>query len=249
MTAPIAPQPVTPESPGLDGAVVMRMDWRVLTAIHWRVDPAVVARRLPDGLRVDTFDGSAWVGLIPFQMRDVRLAVMPRGVPWIGTFPETNIRTYVIGPEGRRGVWFDSLDITRAGAVTVARLGYRIPYHWSSMALHRTGNAFTYRATRRWQGDARSFVRVRVGDRVPPDAVSDLDHWLTARWCFFADGPAGILRADVHHERWSMHRAELLDLDDDFAGAAGYDVDGRRPDHVAFSPGVDVSVGLPVRVG
>lgn len=227
----------------------MRMDWRVLSAIHWRVPPEVVQSRLPRSLRVDTFDGSAWVGLVPFQMRDVRLPVMPRGVPWVGTFPETNIRTYVVGPEGRRGVWFDSLDITRAAAVLVARLGYRIPYHWGSMVLDRTGDVFSYRATRRWQGDVRSLVRVRVGAAVAPSDETALEQFLTARWCFFADGPAGVLRADVHHERWPLRRAEVLDLDDGFGPAAGYDVAGRRPDHVMFSPGVDVRVGLPTRVG
>ena len=146
-------------------------------------------------------------------------------------------------------MWFHSLDITRAAAVAVARLGYRIPYHWGSMSLRRDGRVFDYAARRRWQGDATSHVRVRVGARVDPGDEADLDRFLSARWCFFADTPNGLLRADVDHGRWPLHRAEVLELDDRFVGACGYDVTGRTPDHVAFSPGVDVRVDLPTVLG
>lgn len=247
MTGLPEPELITAEPPRRVRRAAMAMDWRVLTAIHWRIDPSVMAARLPDGLRPDTFDGSAWVGLIPFQMRDVRFPVMPRGIPWIGTFPETNVRTYVVGPDGRRGIWFDSLDITRGAAVAVARAGYQLPYHWGSMSIARSGDEFTYAGRRRWQGRAASRTRVRVGAAVPHDQQDDLDLFLTARWALFAHGPAGLLRADVDHGRWPLRRAELLDFDDQLVAAAGYDLAGRDPDHVAFSPGVDVRVGLPER--
>lgn len=226
---------------------VMSMDWRVLTAVHWPVEPADVARMLPDGLEPDTFDGAAWVGLIPFDMRDIRPPGFPRGIPWIGSFPETNIRTYVVGPDGGRGVWFHSLDITRAGAVAVARLGYQLPYEWSRMSIERANRRFTYQARRWGRSRLRSGVVVDVGPRLAHHERTKLDRFLTNRWSLYADGPMGLVRARVDHGAWPLHRADLVDVEDDFASAAGYDVTGP-PASVRFSPGVDVAVGLPERL-
>ncbi len=225
----------------------MLMDWRVLTYVHWRVDAAMVAAMLPDGLAPDTFDGSGWVGLVPFDMRDIRLPGMPRGIPWIGSFPETNIRTYVVGPDGGAGVWFHSLDITRAGAVAVARLGYQLPYMMSDMSIIRTGRRFRYRAKRRWEGRATSDLEVEVGARLAPNERTPLDDFLADRWSLFADGPLGLVRARIDHGPWPLHEASVVSIDDEFAAAAGYEVEGP-PEHVRFSPGVDVRVGLPSRI-
>jgi uncharacterized protein YqjF (DUF2071 family) len=90
-----------------------------------------VQRLLPDGLRVDTFDGSAWVGLIPFHMRAVRIGPGPI-VPYLGSFVEINVRTYVTDADGHRGVWFFSLDVPRSPIVGVARTAFSLPYCWSA---------------------------------------------------------------------------------------------------------------------
>jgi uncharacterized protein YqjF (DUF2071 family) len=241
-------EPVTPTAPVPITRPVMLMDWRVLTYVHWRVAAADVDAMLPDGLRADTFDGSAWVGLVPFDMRDIRLPGMPRGIPWIGSFPETNIRTYVVGPDGGRGVWFHSLDITRAAAVGVARVGYQLPYMYADMSITRSGRRFRYRARRRWEGTPRSDVTVEVGPPVTPGERTPLDDFLANRWSLFANGPLGLVRARIDHEPWPLRHARVVALDDQFAAAAGYEV-ATPPDHVRFSPGVDVRVGLPSRVG
>ena len=111
----------------------MRQRWERLTFLHWPYDPAVVQRLLPPGLTVDTFDGVAWVGLVPFFMRVHTPG--DRGVPWVSNFCETNVRTYARDREGRAGIWFLSLDAARLGAVAVARASYQLPYFWSSMRL------------------------------------------------------------------------------------------------------------------
>ena len=111
----------------------MRQRWERLTFLHWAYDPAVVQRLLPGGLTVDTFDGVAWVGLVPFFMRVHTPG--DRGVPWVSNFCETNVRTYARDREGRAGIWFLSLDAARLGAVAVARASYQLPYFWSSMRL------------------------------------------------------------------------------------------------------------------
>ncbi len=137
--------------------------WETLTFLHWRFAPEAVQRLLPPGLRVETFDGDAWVGLVPFFMR----VALPgtASVPWLSRFCETNVRTYVTDAAGRSGIWFFSLDAERAGAVVVARATYQLPYFWSAMSLERRGSTLRYRCRRRWPGRPlpESRVTVRVG--------------------------------------------------------------------------------------
>lgn len=224
----------------------MRQSWLDLTMIHWPVDPDQVASRLPGGLRPDTFAGSAWVGLVPFSMRGIGLGRGP-GIPYLGSFPETNIRTYVRGPDDRPGVWFDSLDISRLLPVLVARVTYRIPYMWARMSIERSPGQIAYRSRRRWPAPtgAGCVVEVRIGDEIPPGEVSELEHFLTARWGLWTTFFGTPAYAPVHHERWPLHRAELLDLEDSLAEAAGYEVAGDPLVH--YSPGVRVRIGVPRR--
>ena len=102
----------------------MYQAWRNLTFLHWRYPAGALQAHLPRGLRIDTFDGSAWLRIAPFLL-ELR----------VSTFPETNVLTYVIGPDGGSGVWFFSLDAASAIAVAGARLAYGLPYMWSRMRV------------------------------------------------------------------------------------------------------------------
>ena len=98
---------------------IMSQRWERLTFLHWSFDPSTVQRLVPEWLHVETFDGAAWVGAVPFFMR----VGTPRRhrIAWVSHFCETNVRTYVRDHEGRSGIWFFSLDAARLGAVAVAR--------------------------------------------------------------------------------------------------------------------------------
>lgn len=252
MTAPTGDQrigdepaeAVLPANPRRVERPVMLQGWHDLGSIHWRYDPAVVQRLLPDGVRVDTFDGSAWVGLLPFHMRRIRVPGLPAFGP-LSTFPETNIRTYLVDPAGRRGVWFCSLDITRLLPALVARATYRLPYCWSAMSIEQTGDEWAYTSRRRWpRGEASSRVRFRVGDAVPVDEIGDLDHFLTARWALGTRFGRRLMWAEVDHEPWVVHRAEVLEVDETLLAAAGLPAPEGDP-VVLWSPGVDVRIGRP----
>ena len=84
-------------------------------------------------------------------MEDLRTPVAP-ALPWFTSFPETNVRTYVRGPDGRVGLWFFSLDAARLEPVLVARSTYALPYMWSAMRVERDGAVVRYRSRRRWPG-------------------------------------------------------------------------------------------------
>ena len=237
-------QPLTPDCPTPLARAIMKQGWYDIAYLHWRYDAEMVARLLPPGLEVDTFDGSAWVGLIPFSMRGIGVPGLP-GVPYFGSFPEVNVRTYVI-KDGVPGVWFCSLDINRLAPTLVARTTYRIPYCWGQASHLRVGNQLTTQVQRRWpHRGPRTDILIEIGKTIAEP--TDLDVFLSARWGLYSRGRAGRVRyAPIEHPRWPLRHARLVDLDDTLVMAAGLPAPTGEP-HVMFSDGVTVRVGLPRR--
>lgn len=226
------------------GRTVFRQRWTTLTYLHWPYDPDVIRPHLPAGTQPDLFDGAAWVGLIPFAMRDIRILGAPV-VPYLGAFLETNVRTYAVDGLGRSSVVFLSLDASRLLPVLAARATYRLPYRWAAMSLEEVDEVVTYRCRRRWPGAGVPSSRITVrtgpvlGEPVP------LDRFLTDRWGLHTRWWRGRTQyAPVQHEAWPLHAAELLDLDDGLVTAAGLPAPTGEP-RVLWSPGVSVRIGRP----
>src|SRR5690242_17514298 len=219
------------------GRTVFTQTWADLSFLHWAVEPERVAGYLPPGVRPDVIDGVSYVGLVPFRMRDIGAWGSP-GLPYLGSFLETNVRLYSVDEQGRRGVVFVSLDASRLAPVLAARWGPGLPYLWSKMSYRRTGDLIEYRCRRRWPGPrgATSEVRVRVGE---PIEASPVEHFLTARWGLHLADRRSTYYWPNSHERWPLHSATLESLDDALLAAAGFgDLVARSPDSVLFSPGV-----------
>jgi len=225
---------------------VFTQGWRDVTFLHWAVDPALVAPLLPAGARPDELDGATYVGLIPFRMRRIGLLGAP-GLPYLGSFAETNVRLYSIDDEGRRGVVFRSLEADRLLPVLAARWAARLPYQWSRMQVERAGDRISYRASRRWPGPrgAGGTITVRVGDPLPDPGP--LAHFLTGRWGLHQTTRGRLAYWPNEHRAWPLHAAELLALDDDLVSTAGLPTVGGPPDSVLYSPGVDVRFGPRLR--
>ena len=214
--------------------------------MHWAVKPATMAPLLPPGTRPDVLDGVTYVGLIAFRGLRAGLFGSP-GVPYLGTFPEMNVRAYSVDGEGRRGVVFLSLDASRLMPVLAARGVARLPYFWSRMRVRPDGDDWAYRSRRRWPGPrgASSALTVRVGE--PLAEPSELDLFVTARWGLHQTSGRRTLYWPNEHQEWPLHRAEVVHLADDLVAAAGVPVAGT-PDSVLWSPGVDARFGPRHRV-
>jgi uncharacterized protein YqjF (DUF2071 family) len=259
-------EPVSPTAPPLPGPVLMQQHWRDLTYLHWAVEPGRVAGLMPPGVRPDVLDGRTFVGLVPFRMVGAAPGRLP-GVPWLGSFLETNVRLYSVDGTGRRGVVFLSLDCDRLLVALGARAAFGVPYRWARMshavrpaaggaehvytARLRTGPVAALRGRtgrgrtpgRTVPGPAHSRVVVRVGG---PKEPTELDHFVSARWGLHARRPGRTVYVPNEHARWPLHHAELLELDDGLLASVGLPgLAGRQPDHVAFSPGVFTRFGLP----
>jgi len=239
--------PISVTAEPLTGTRILSQFWRGLVFVHWRVDPAEIASLFPPGIVPDVFDGSSWVGLIPFEMRDSAVLGGP-AVPYFGTFTEVNVRLYGVDADGHRGVVFCSLEASRLAAVLTARVLFGLPYIWAAASISTDAGAITYRSRRFAPGRASTLVSVRPS-RTP--VVGDpLADFLTARWSLFVGRGGRTMAMPNEHDPWQLFEAELLELEDDLVAAAGIrSLGGRAPDSVLYSPGVVTRFGRGRRVG
>ncbi|MGN9783357.1 YqjF family protein [Nonomuraea sp. ZG12] len=220
---------------------VMHHRWSDITFLHWRYPAALIQSMLPDSLTVETFDGTAWIGMTPFVMEDVRAAGLP-ALPWLSRFPETNLRTYVRDDRGRSGIWFLSLDAGRLPAALGGRAGYGLPYFWSDMSVRIAGALTQYRCRRTWPGPSGARCDVDVERDTASWDGDELAWFLTARFRLFTKMANRLASAEIEHEPWPLHRAALIRLDQSLLQAGGL----PAPDD---DPILHASPGVPVRVG
>ena len=97
---------------------------------------AQMRQRIPKSLELDLYDGKAWIGIVPFEIKGITRRDLP-APSWLCSFPEINVRTYVTDGS-KPGVWFLSLDIPNPLAVWAARTFYHLPYYRSRDQLSPT---------------------------------------------------------------------------------------------------------------
>lgn len=230
------------------GPWVMRQNWHDLLFAHWRVRIEDVRRLVPPDLAIDTFEGSAWLGLVPFRMSGVRVRGLPP-IPGAHAFPELNVRTYVKHAD-RPGVWFFSLDATSALAVLAARLTFHLPYFRARMICRSAGEDVQYESTRAHRRAPPAELEAQYG---PTSAVEhatpgSIEHWLSERYCLYARTPRGrLLRGEIHHAPWPLQRAHARIERCTYPAAHGLAI-ANEPPHLLFARRQDVLVWPPRRV-
>ena len=188
----------------------LAMRWHDLLFAHWPVRPEALRPYIPAALHLDTFDGVAWIGVVPFRMSSVHPHFVP-SLPWLSAFPELNLRTYVT-IEGKPGVWFFSLDAANPVAVRLARRFFHLPYYDATMRCEWVGDAVHYRSIRTHRGmpAGQLVARYRPTGAVFHSAPGSLEAWLTERYCLYAADRRGatVWRGNIHHARWPLQPAE-----------------------------------------
>jgi len=189
----------------------MRMTWSELLFAHWAVESDLVRKHLPTGLELDTYQGSAWVGVVPFLMSDVAPRCCP-AVPGLSKFLELNVRTYVTR-DNKPGVWFFSLDAESMLAVRAARATFNLPYMDANMSLHQAGSGATiqYESQRTHRNEPPAIFRGNYQEEgesffAQPDTF---EHWLTARYCLYSANEKGeLFRGEIDHPPWTLRNAK-----------------------------------------
>ena len=191
------------------GPWVMAQTWHDLLFANWPASAAALRRLIPPQLQIDTFEGRAWLAVVPFRMTGVRLRGTP-SLPWLSAFPELNVRTYVTFG-GKPGVWFFSLDAANPLAVAIARAWFRLPYFRARMSCAEHEGWIHY-GSERTHGRApaallKGWYRP-VGDVFSPQPGT-LEHFVTERYCLYTTDARGqIIRGEIHHPPWPLQPAE-----------------------------------------
>jgi uncharacterized protein len=225
---------------------VMTQTWHDLLFAHWPVELAVLRAKVPSAFPVDTFDGQAWIGIVPFHMSNVA----PRGVPalpWISAFPELNVRTYVT-LDGKPGVYFFSLDAANPIAVQTARLLAHLPYYTAAMQVAPKDGWIDYRSHRT---AAHAPPAELAGRYVPvspatPPLPGTLEYFLTERYCLYTEDRKGrSYRLDIHHPPWPLQTADAEFSVNTMAQAQGIRLADVRP-LLHFAKRQDMVAWLPL---
>jgi uncharacterized protein YqjF (DUF2071 family) len=238
------------------GPWIMTQTWNDLLFAHWPVDAERVRALIPAGFEVELFNGSAWLGIVPFHMTNVAPRFVP-ALPWVSAFPELNVRTYVAAG-GKPGVFFFSLDAGNPLAVAAARTLLNLPYYSAAMTVDATGDTIAY--TSRRQSEPAGRLRLGYGARAEfaaryrgqgdrsPSRRGTLEHFLTERYCLYAvDHGSHAYRLEIHHPEWALESAEADITVNTMADAAGVRLPSMAP-LLHFSKRQDAVCWAPERL-
>ena len=220
---------------------VGRQRWNHLLFAHWEIEPGAIQATLPRGLFVDTFQGSAYLGIVPFFMERVRPSWLPP-VPGLSWFLELNVRTYVHDAAGRPGVWFYSLDCNQPLAVAIARRFFHLPYFRADMDGTSHGATTSFHSRRRGEATAASNFAWTTAS---PSALANpgtLEFFLVERYLLFAaNGQGRLFCGRVHHAPYRISTPAVSEWSSEPAREAGFKLAGAPASLLAAEP-VDVII-------
>jgi uncharacterized protein len=186
---------------------VMKQTWYDLLFAHWEVDPNIIKPLIPNTLHVDTYNGRAWIAVVPFRMSGIHLRNLPE-IPFTSKFPEINVRTYVTYQD-KPGVYFFSLDATNYLAVQTAKYFFHLPYYFSKINVKKQSDTISYKCKRNGTKDEHRFNGIyRSTSDVFLSKKDSLEYWLTERYCLYTEYNNKLFRGDIHHDPWSLQLAE-----------------------------------------
>ncbi|PSK93958.1 YqjF family protein [Taibaiella chishuiensis] len=209
-------------------------EWNRALFLHWKIDSALLIPFLPPGLEPDTFAGSAWISLVAFTMEQIRPRQLP-ALAFLSDFHELNLRTYV-QHSGKKGVYFLGIEAQKILSVLVARSLSGLPYRKASISRKPTATGQQYEVQNPGAG-TRLLVRYRTGAQL--DAKQEQDTWLTERYCLYTEKDTRLFRFDIHHEPWPLQEVQLEQLETHYR-VGSFDLAGRKPDLLHYSPGIKV---------
>jgi len=215
----------------------LSQEWRNLTFMHWSVEPGKLEQYIPEGLELDLFEGKAYVGTIPFLMKNVRPRFLP-AVPGISSFPEFNIRTYV-KKNGKPGVLFLTLDAQSRITCWHAPRAYGLPYRYAKCKISTEENRFKWRSKRSEDGAILDGECRLIGPKMQAEK-NTLEYFLFERYSLYTELNGKLNMAYTLHEPWTYQEAEVHLTNNTLTESYGLDIDVMNPEYVHASYGVYV---------
>lgn len=206
--------------------------WLNLAFIHWEINPAQIRAQIPAELEIDLYDGKAWIAVVPFDMKGVTLRGLP-AVSFVSDFPEINVRTYV-EHEGKKGVWFFSLDAPKKFAVWTARAFFHLPYRHAEVEVIERGQSIEYSHKMDHCAFEASYQPIGACN----NDKDSFESWATERYCLYCQSKRGqVYRTEVQHPKWPLEKAEISIRQNTLLNS--FEIGEQHPS-VLFSKSIDV---------
>ncbi|WP_226669777.1 YqjF family protein [Metabacillus litoralis] len=217
---------------------VMKQTWEHLLFAHWKIDLDLIKPYIPDSLEIDTFNGEAWIAVVPFDMRNIRLRYLPE-IPFTSRFPEINVRTYVT-KNGKPGVYFFSLDAANFLAVQVANTFFYLPYYYAHISCSKDKETINYYSNRLKQKRNYEFsASYKPISETFFAQKGTLEHWLTERYCLYTTNNNKLFISEIAHDPWPLQHAEATINCNTMIPISGFQSEQNKP-LLHYSKGVDV---------
>jgi uncharacterized protein YqjF (DUF2071 family) len=230
------------------GSWALRQSWLDLLFAHWPIPAASLQPFVPAGVEIQEFEGTSWVGVVPFRMEEITFRPVPP-LPWVSAFAELNLRLYVT-VNGKPGVWFISLDASNPLAVWAAQQMFHLPYFYAEMDASEERGRIFYKSSRLSPKPVTPAERVAFRGSYSPKGPlftakpGTLEHFLTERYCLYTQLPDGrIARGNIHHQPWPLQLADAEIKENTIGDAQGIKLVGPPP-LLHFSKRIDVVVWL-----
>jgi uncharacterized protein len=209
---------------------VMKQTWHDLLFAHWEIDEDIIRPLIPKSLELDTFDGKAYIGVVPFTMSGIRLRCLPP-IPFTSQFPEINVRTYVTYKGEKPGVFFLSLDAENLIAVKTARAFFRLPYYYAKISVVKDRKSIIYQSSRKEHNSSEFCFQASYWPTSKSFLAKEnsFDYWLTERYCLYTTHHNKLYRGDINHEPWKLQHADAQILKNTMLPNSGVNFETTQP--------------------
>ena len=212
-------------------------EWNRVLFLHYQVPVELLRDLIPKELTIDSFEGTAYISIVPFTMENIRPRFLP-SLNFVSNFGEINVRTYVV-KDGRSGVYFLNIEAEKYLSAFLSKKLSGLPYEKSNIKI--TGSKYIS------QNINKGFfldTEYTIGEKIQNKTALDL--WLTERYCLYVDNKDSLFRYEIHHEEWDLNTVQLKKLD------LNYEIGKLKvtesTDLVHYSKGVKVLAWNKVKV-
>jgi uncharacterized protein YqjF (DUF2071 family) len=221
---------------------IMHQRWQNLLFLHWAYDQDKIQNTLPPGLKVDTFQGKAYITMSPFSMKDLSVAFLPP-IPGIDSYIEVNVRTYVYDKNDTPGIWFYSLDLNSFYFSKLARKTFSLPYFYSDLNAKSYLNRMNIEGKRIDQPETKINFSYNLAYENNYEAeVESLEFFLIERYVLFSFESNQLNFGKVNHQPYKISNAEVFEYNSNLLKVNSFEIEGKQPNAMHFCKDIEVDI-------
>lgn len=213
-------------------------EWNKVLFFHWTIPFDILRKCVPENLNIDTFDGKCYVSLVAFTMEKIRPGFLP-AVGLISNFDEINLRTYIEN-DNKKGVYFLNIEAGKTLSTFIAKSISRLPYEKSNI-IRTESTYYSENIKRGFNLHTEFEIKNELHHK------TELDKWLTERYCLYLDIDKKSYRYDIHHKEWDLKSVEIKMLDLSYK-IGGLNLTNKQPNLSHYSDGVKVIAWKRTRI-